>query len=81
MEMAKYVWTKSFDNYSVPAMWAVSVDASQKYYNTNGSMSATMAQTQASQISFHVVSVLLIDFHTVFLYLENILILFCYLHL
>ena len=65
----------------MPTMPAMSIDASQEdkkenpVFKTIGSMSDTMAKTQTSQISLHVISLLLMHFYTMPLCLNTILIL------
>lgn len=84
---AKHFWTELFDNYLLRAyyVWAISVNASQDrkenpYDKTIGPTSGAMAETQASEIRFHVVTLLLICCHTVLLYLNATLTSFHYLH-
>lgn len=83
IEMVNRFWPTSSDTYLLSAYYVSNKCRCQpggrkrkpSNYKTIGSMSGTMAKTQASQISFHVISLLLMHFYTMPLCLNTILIL------
>lgn len=86
IDMAKHLWTKSFDNYLLRAYYvsAISVNASQDKKKTRMPRQLGQYQgqwpKQASETRFHVVSLLLIRRHTALLYLNATFTSFHYLH-